>query len=466
MIQLNRSMMERYEIADRRPQTLRAAIFGADQMMLGGAARLLDRANELGADAGAVCFTRAAEALNAQDGMFTLLVRGDNADGSHISEERVVQSILKAMNPETEPEALLSYAAEPALEIIFLLTGCDGMVLGQVARFLYARWEKKLPAPVLYLMSAHVQADCDLYICEAMAALASGWNCGEEFDAWLRKVPVRRMLVETLCGGLNENECAKARHDMNYQDDFIGWAEPQLKCTPEGDAPVWLKPVCETGDFAAACHLKERVFDAVVFLCVSVGYLCGMDTFAQVLKDEKLRDWIGHAFFDEVMPSLPYGREGIAPAVISAFNRLENSMNDMPLLEVGRGLLRNFPKALLPAIRAYAQQEFEAPRHLSLALAAAIMLYAGARENDAGVYEVARGEKAAAVYDTPEILEAFSRLAHDMPAESLAYAALADWDIWGADLREVDGLEMRVAFDLSSIQRIGLRETMRLQSEE
>jgi len=94
------------------------------------------------------------------------------------------------------------------------------------------------------------------------------------------------------------------------------------------------------------------------------------------------------------------------------------------------------------------------------------MLYAGARQNDAGVYEVVRGEKAAAVYDDAGILESFSRLAHDMPAESLAYAALADWEIWGADLREVDGLEMRVAFDLSSIQRIGLRETMRLQGEE
>ena len=101
-----------------------------------------------------------------------------------------------------------------------------------------------------------------------------------------------------------------------------------------------------------------------------------------------------------------------------------------------------------------------------VALAAAIMLYAGARENEAGVYEVARGEKTAVLHDGPESLEAFSRLAHDMPAESLAYAALADWEIWGEDLREVDGLEMRITFNLSSIQRIGLRETMRLQNEE
>jgi hypothetical protein len=52
-----------------------------------------------------------------------------------------------------------------------------------------------------------------------------------------------------------------------------------------------------------------------------------------------------------------------------------------------------------------------------------------------------------------------------MPAESLAYAALADRSIWGCDLRDIDGLEMRVMYDLSSIQRIGLRETIRLKTE-
>ena len=84
---------------------------------------------------------------------------------------------------------------------------------------------------------------------------------------------------------------------------------------------------------------------------------------------------------------------------------------------------------------------------------------------DRGVYEIQRGDASCPVHDDPEILEAFSRMAHDMPAESLAYAVLADRALWGMDLREIDGLEMRVCFDISSIQRIGLRETMRLQDE-
>lgn len=465
MIQLNRSMMERYEIKNRRPDTLRAALFGADGMMLGVAARLLDKANEGGADIGALCITRAADALNAQDGMFTMLVRGDKEDGSHSCEERVVQSILRALNPETGFEDMLEAACLPGMEMIFVSAACDEVEKALAARFLYARWEGGLAAPTVLVPGAYVRAGCADVLKDEMKILAGNWKNGAEFAAWLDGASFCALLAESLCGRLNETEAAKARHDMNYRDDFIAWAEPQLKCTPDGQAPERLKAVCESGDFEKALDIKQRVFDAAVFLCASVGYLCGKDSFADVLKDEKLRDWIGHAFFDEIMPELNYAREAIAPHVISAFSRLENSMNDMPLLELGRGLILHCPKTVLPAIRAYADREFEAPRRLSLALSAAIMLYAGARKNEKGVYEVARGENSTPIYDDAAVLEAFSRFSHDMPPETLAYAALADRDIWGCDLRDIDGLEMRAAFNLSSIQRVGLRETLRLQEE-
>lgn len=463
MVQLNRSMMERYEIADRRPQTLRAAIFGADRLMLGAAARLLDAANGSCGDAGALCVTRAAEALRAQDCMFTLLVRGDLETGGHSCEERVVQSILQAVNPETEFEAFLEKAALPELEMIFLPAQCDAVKLALAARFLYARFSAKLAAPMVILTGEDPGNADDMRA--AMTAISASWKDASGFSAWLQAAVFRLLLAESLCGPLKESEAAKARHDMNYRDDFIAWAEPRLKCTPDGDMPACIASACDGGDFAEACAKKARVFDAVVFLCAAAGYLSGMDSFAQVLRDERLREWVGRAFFDEILPALPYSRDEIAPEVISAFGRLENSMNDMPLLEIGGGLLRSFPHSLLPAIRSWADREFEAPPRLSLALAAAIMIYAGARENEQGAYEILRGDQRTLLRDDPEILEAFSCLAHDMPAESLAYAVLADRAVWGADLREIDGLEMRVCFDISSIQRIGFRETLRIQCE-
>lgn len=463
MVQLSRSMMERYEIADRRPQKLRAAIFGADRMMLGAAARLMDMANERGGDVGAVCFTSAAEALRAQDGMFTLLVRGEGENGGAICEERVVQSILAAADPEKEFDELLRYAKEEDLEMIFLPAACDAVEWALAARFLYEKWQAGGEKPTVMLVGEHFASDLAAESRSAMIAIARSWAGGEAFAAWLEQTDFCAMLAEGLSGVLNETEIAKARHDMNYRDELIAWAEPELKCTVNGEVPECLRSVCSGESFADALRKKEQVFDAAVFLCTAVGYLSGMNSFSQVMKDEQLRGWIGHAFFDEILPTLPYERAQIAPCVISAFGRLENSMNEMPLLEIGGGLLANFPRTLLPAIRAHAEREFEAPLRLSLALSAAIMLYAGARKNEQGEYMVERGNEKAMLRDDPEILEAFSLLAHDMPAETLAYAVLADRAIWGADLREIDGLEMRVAFGLSSIQRVGLRETMKMQ---
>lgn len=466
MIQLNLSMMERYEIQSRRPASLRAAFFGADRMMLGVAARLLDKANETGGDLGAVCFTSAAEGLRAQDGMFTLLVRGDREDGSHSCEERVVQSVLRAVNPRAEEEDFLACAREKDIELLFISAGFNARDCMLLSRFLYERFQAGFCAPEILLVSDQPRPGLAGELRAAAAVLAGERPDADAFAAWLETACAQCLLAEGLCAGLSENEAAKARHDMNYRDDFIAWAEPQLKCTPEVRAPECLAELCDGGSFAKALERKQRIFDAVVFLCASAGFLSGMDSFAQVLKDEKLRAWVGHAFFDEIMPHLPWSREEITPCVISAFSRLENSMNDMPLLEIGRGLVRGFPHTLLPAIRAHADAEFEAPKRLSLALSAAIMLYAGVRRDENGAYRVARGENTYALHDDEGCLQAFSSLSHDMPAETLAYAVLADRDIWGADLREIDGLEMRIAFNLSSIQRIGFRETLRIQEEE
>ena len=448
MIQLNRSMMERYEIPERKMEKTAAVIFGADYLMLGAVARMLDQAG-----CGAVCISREAEKLRAQDGMFTMLVRGENADGSKIDREEVVQSIVSAVNPETEFEDFLKIA-ETRPEILVCHQQCDDVETALIARLLFQCREN---LPLVLLVSAHPDDEAKDRLRDSVALIAKNWGD----NAWLEKLDLRLLLCDSLSAPLDAAESARAREKMNYKDDFICWAEPHMAFAVEGNVPECIASACSAG-FEKARLMKNRVFDAAVFLCAAAGYLCGLDSFAQTLKDEKIRAWIGRAFYDELLPRLPEGKE---EAVISAFERLENPLNRMPLLTVGRNLLGNFAETLLPAIRSYADENFEAPPMLSLGLAAAVMLYAGVRRDENGRWCVAREQKSDVLCDDPEILEAFSSLSHDMPAESLTYAALADRSIWGCDLRDIDGLEMRVMYDLSSIQRIGLRETIRLKTE-
>ena len=461
MVQLSCSMMERYEISDRRPQTLRAVIFGADARMLGAVARMLDRANESGADLGAACVTGKAEALSVQDGMFTMLIRGEGLDGQSTREERVVQSVLLAVDPRADEKKFLALGLLPELEFVFADAEADEARSLLLAQLLYARFCGGMAAPKLLLVKQFPRQQTPDELTDALCRLSAAWSDAPAFCAWLHDMDARTLLCDSLSGELRPAEVAQARHQMNYRDDFLAWGEPHLACTLDGAVPDRLRSVCASGDCARALERKARVFDAAVFLCTAAGYLCGKDSFAQVMKDEELRNWIGRAFFDEILPSLRESREEIAPAVISTFERLENPMNNMPLLDVGRDCMLDFRDSILPSMRAYAEENFEAPGKLAFGLAAAIMLCAGARANEAGEYEVLRGDERAVLHDDPEILAAFSQLSHDMPAETLAYAALADRSVWGDDLRQIDGLEMRVAYDLASIQRIGFRETLR-----
>lgn len=461
MIQLARSMLERYEIDAHRPETLRAVLLGAGPRMLGAAARRMDEINRAGGDIAALCVTPLAPALNQQDGLFTLVIRGEDAAGDAIRREQVVQCLIRCLHPEADFQSLMDAMSAPDLEMIALDAGAGDVELALLARMLYARWAAGAEPVRLIELGSDFDPDAPSTLLSALAALGRGWSGA--FAAWLEGLSAVRVLADGLCGPMDDAERARCQREMNYRDDFIAWAEPGLNLCAERPLSGAAAELFPAGDFEAACHMKARIFDAAVFLCAAPGFLCGLERFDQVMGDAALRAWIGRAFADEILPLLPWDREKIAPQVISAFERLENPANPMPLLEVGQNLLGHLPRTLMPAIRAYARREFDAPPRLCMALAAAIMLYAGVRRDEQGRYLLERdGGKRCPLVDRENLLKTFSRLDRDVPAEALGYAVLADRELWGEDLREMDGLEMRVVFALSAIQRLGLREAMRL----
>ena len=171
------------------------------------------------------------------------------------------------------------------------------------------------------------------------------------------------------------------------------------------------------------------------------------------MRHEALRAYVGRGYMEELLPADPAARAADAPDVVRAFERFENPLNDNAILRVAHHPLRRFRRAALPLIRAWAGENFEPPRRLAFALAATIMLCAGARPDRDGQYTVLRGKETHRLADDPAALAVFATLSHDMPPEALAYAALADRELWGGDLREIDGLEARVALDIANLQR-------------
>lgn len=439
---LNRSMMERYEIETHRPAELRAVLFGAEEIMLGGVARVLDSAG-----IGALCVTERSDVLLEQDGMFTVLVRSDACEKA---EERVVQSVLCAVNPEKDFDEMLLYTQRDGIDSIFCCAEASAVQLALMARFIFQLHANGKTLPAVYCVSDLPKKNCAEHMRKVLQTIAAGWGSHELWE----RIEIYPVLCDGLFGVLSEREAERQQDMMNYTDYLLMWAQPEIRLLSNDTDAAFISPVQDMGK---EIDLAAKTDHALEFFCAAGGFLTGKDSFSEVLKDDNLRKWIAHAWFDELLPEhreIPAVRERI----IRAFERYEDASNHVKLLSA-HNLMQRFTDTLLPAIRSYAAHEFEVPRLSVLAFSAAVMVYAGiTREEDKWL--VCRGEESAQLIDEADILEAFENLSHDMPAESLAYAVLADRTVWGEDLREIDGLEMAVVSDLSSIQRIGFVQTM------
>ena len=448
MQRLSRGMMGRYEIPERFPARVNAVQFGLDETLLGVVDPLIDAA-QAGVGIAALRVGQAdgrdpAKLLNEQDGMYTLFTRGYLGEQA-VNREDVVQAILRA-GDESAVDAL---AADPALGLAILGENHLSEALDMAARLLEMRAGANLPG----LDFLCVDVDASLVrkgLIERLNGLRACVGGCAFFPALSDGIALRA----------EAKEAARLCEGMNYADGMIHLVEPGAKLTVQAPAAFrerWKLDAAEgvtfVDDLAPILEQKRRLFDAGLFLLAAAGWLRGHTTLADCMKDEALRDFVGRAYMQELIAPDDASRAKDAPFVIRAFERFENPLNDNALLRVAAPLLGRFRTSTLPLIDAWAKENFEPPRLLTFALSATIMLCAGARPNDQGRYEVLRGNERHMLTGDADALGVFSKLSHDMPPEALAYAALADRELWGRDLRDIDGLEQRVALDIANIQR-------------
>lgn len=452
MQHLNKTMLARYGIPEHIPTAVVAAQFGAGEALLGVVDRVID---EIAPGAlGIACATadeRRADLLRGQDGLYTLLERGYVGDAP-VDREVVVQSILQVV----DEDSLEALASTPSLALGVVDTRAEDLEasLRLAARLLSAR--RRVGLGGLSFICLGERRHCGAIVRDALAALAP--DCANWLDGACAFHPA---LAEGFARRADADEAAKQCAKMNYADGMLHLAEPFARLTVEAPAGFLERfglggsdRLGRVDDLSPALDAKHRLFDGILFAMAAPGWLLGCDTLRDCMTHGRLRAFVGHAAYDELMPKGEDARRAAAPCVIRCFERFENPLHKSPILQTCDRLLARFARGVLPLIRAWADENFEPPRLLSFALAATIMLYAGARPDGRGRYAVARGNESQPIIDDPDALGVFARLSHDMDPASLAYAALADRELWdGSDLREIDGLEARVALDIAAIQR-------------
>ena len=186
-------------------------------------------------------------------------------------------------------------------------------------------------------------------------------------------------------------------------------------------------------------------------LLTPAGILMGLDTVADCMNDPDLRPWFGHLLQDELMPQMP--PEGRNEAVIQACRYLSFKPASLRLRDLADGLIDSWTLHILPLMS-------EKTPRLIQAFAVLIMLFAGVRRAGDAYYLPQEALRDQPLIRDEKALRSFSRLSWDMQADSLCYAALADADIWGRDLRELDFLPDRLTEAMTDIQLLGLRQAL------
>ncbi len=205
---------------------------------------------------------------------------------------------------------------------------------------------------------------------------------------------------------------------------------------------------------------RKQMEGCLHYTILPAGMLAGLDTLRDCMKDDAIRAWQGHALLHEIMPCMGLGREVLDPVAMAVCRDMESPAVTQPLALLMQSAVRAWADQVLPTIKTFAEREEELPPCLCMSLAALIMLFAGARQEEDGRFTILKNGEKCYLNEDEEILASFSRLSCDMPAESLAYAALSDRAIWDTDLRELPGLEDLIADQLRDLQLLGLKDAL------
>ena len=273
--------------------------------------------------------------------------------------------------------------------------------------------------------------------------------------------------------------CAVARH---AQPGYLRYlVSDNAFCATLSDCAEWLVEADEktaarlplpksdavrcVPDLSPYALRRTRMLGGAGAMAAVCACLAGVETLGEAFKDEDIRTLLGKALTEEMPPDAGFSRTENLQYAVQVCSYLENACAGEKWPEMGENLLARYVRAILPAMTEYEQKSAALPRRLAFAVSALIMLYSGVRPDDQGVYTLAGKDGSMPVLDRADALRAFSRLSCDMPCEALAYAALSDCEIWGCDLREIEGLEELATEQLRDMQLLGVCEAMRKASK-
>jgi len=483
--------------AAHRPYPEKVLQFGEGNFLRAFADWMIGRMNARGLFGGRVVLVQplpagAARALNAQDGLYTVILRGLSG-GQVVDTRELCSAVSRCIDPHVEHDRFLACARNPDLRFVVSNTTEAGIRTdpadapdarppvsfpGKLTQLLFARFQAFGGAPTRGL----VMLPCELIerngdaLRRAVVETARAWALPAAFHAWLdASCLFTSTLVDRIVTGYPKDEADALGAALGYRDElmvagevFHSWVieapqalEDALPLRAAGLDVVW------TRDITPYRERKVRILNGAHTMTALAAYLAGLETVRDVMDDRLFRAYLVQGIEDEILPTLTLPPGELVAFARSVIERFENPFIKHQLHSIALNSVSKYRARILGAVVDYTRIHGRLPPRLTFALAALVAFYRGHEIRD-GALIGTRAGVAYRIQDEPAVLELFCdawRAAGERPTAggylALAHAVLSRADLWGQDLgNNLPGLQGTVAAHVADIVEHGPRAAL------
>lgn len=450
--------------------------FGEGNFLRAFVDNFFDRANEAGTFSGKIVAmtpinsgTGLVDALNAQDGLYTVVTRG-RRNGEQVDEKRIVSSVSRFLSPYVPEhyQQIIDVACSPSLEIIVSNTTEAGIAYdaacqptdespasfpAKLAVLLHKRWEAGRPGVIV--LSCELIDHNGAELLRIVKQHVADWGWEPEFAAWLESdCTFCTTLVDTIVPGRirDEHEIEAFEAQQGYTDPCAAVREPFEMWGIQGNEALEaalpfkrgeISGVFVTPDVTPYKKRKVRILNGAHTCFVPGAWLAGFDIVRDCMHDEVVRGFMNKMLDHEVIPTLSgeLDEEDLRAFAAAVENRFDNPFIDHQLLSICLNSTAKWRARDLPTLLDYVEQKGELPVCLATSLATLIAFYSTGLEGreDDGLHLRRADGTAYVAQDDAFVLDFYAAHAGDADADLVA-AVLSNEQMWDQDLTQVPGL--------------------------
>jgi tagaturonate reductase len=461
--------------------------FGTGAFLRGFVDYFIDEANRDGRFNGrivAVSSTGSSRdaALNAQDGLYTLAIRGVEA-GESREQYRVVSSISRAISARDSWSDVLTLARDPRIELVISNTTEIGIVLdegdeysanpprsfpGKLTRFLAERAAAfdYDPGGGLIILPCELNDENGARLRVIVRQLSERWALDSRFDRWLLdNVLFCNTIVDRIVPGIpRDEECAQLAASLGYRDDLLTTCEPYAFFGIEGDERLRARlgfigedtRIETTLDIRPYRRRKVRILNGGHTIVAPVALLAGLETVRDACEDERVGRFLRRAIFDEIVPTVDVpGAERFALDVMDRFANPHIRHALVGITLYGGAKLRT---RVVPTILEYHARLGRAPASLAFGFAAYVAFMRG----DFHASRIAVGLAQPSDHAGDHLRDAWTLVdvESDDAITDFVRSVCVDTRLWGTDLTRVNGFADAVGEHLIRIVRQGITSAL------